>query len=135
MYSRIGFLLRLTGLKLMAFIAFIALALYTPSTANLLLAGAGNASKLIAQGTETSLQSLGGVLGDTNALLPKKGAVELVLHIFGMDKVILFIGLTIALYIFWLLVLAGGRGVARALDASGNPRTREDARVQTGPPR
>ena len=135
MASRIGFLIRLTGLKFMAFVTFILLALYTPSTANLLLAGAGNLSKAIALGTETALQSMGGALGDVNALMPKKGAVELVLHVFGMDKVILFIGLTIALYIFWLMLLAGGRGVFRMLDASGTPRVREDARVQAGPPR
>ena len=134
MVSRIGFLARLTALKLMAFVAFIGLALYTPSTANLLLAGAGNASKIIALGTESSLQSVGRMLGDANALMPKKGAVELLLHVFGMDKVIVFIGITIALYIAWLLLLAGGRGVIRGIDAMGNPRVRQSARVQAGPP-
>ena len=134
MRSRIAFLVRLTALKFMAFLAFIALALYTPSTANLLLAGAGSASKLIAQGTENSLQSIGGVLGDVNALMPKRGAVELILHIFGMDKVILFIGLTILLYLLWLLLLAGGRSIFRMVDAMGNPRPDNRARVQAEPP-
>jgi hypothetical protein len=133
--SRIGFLLRLTALKFMAFLTFIALALYTPSTANLLLGGAGNASRAIAQGTESALQSIGAMLGDVNALMPKKGAVELLLHVFGLDKVIVFIGLTIALYVVWLLVIATGRGALRRLDASGTPRKQETARLQSGPPR
>ena len=135
MRSRIAFLLRLIGLKLAAFFTFIALALYTPSTTNLLLDGAGGTSKLIAQGTEDALQSIGGALGDANALMPKKGAVELVLRYVGMDKVILFIGLAIGLYLAWMLLIAGGRGLLRRLDASGSPRNRETARVQSGPPR
>ena len=134
MGSRIGFLLRLTGLKLAAFFTFIALALYTPSTTNMLLDGAGGASKLIAQGTEDALQSIGGAFGDYNALMPKKGAVELLLRYVGMDKVILFIGLAIGLYIVWMLLIASGRGLLRKLDRSGNPK-REAARVQAEPPR
>jgi hypothetical protein len=133
--SRIAFLLRLTGLKLAAFFTFTALALYTPSTTNLLLDGAGGASKLIAQGTEDALQSIGGAFGDANALMPKKGAVELLLRYVGMDKVILFIGLAIGLYLAWMLLIASGRGVPRKLDSSGSPRARGAARVQAEPPR
>jgi hypothetical protein len=133
--SRIAFLLRLIGLKLAAFFTFIALALYTPSTTNILLDGAGGTSKLIAQSTEDALQSIGGALGDANALMPKKGAVELLLRYVGMDKVILFIGLAIGLYLAWMLLIASGRGVLRKLDASGSPRDRENARVQAEPPR
>jgi hypothetical protein len=132
--SRIGFLLRLTGLKLAAFFTFIALALYAPSTTNLLLDGASGTSKLIAQGTEDALQAIGGAFGDYNALMPKKGAVELLLRYVGMDKVILFIGLAIGLYIVWMLLIASGRGVVRRFDRSGNPQ-RQLARVQAEPPR
>jgi len=134
-YSRIGFLMRLTGLKILAFVTFIILALYTPSTVNTLLARAGDASKLIAKGAENSLESVGGMIGDANVLMPKKGAFELLLYVFGLDKVLIFIGLTIALYILWLLLLAGGRGVFRMLGTSRNPRANADARVRTGPPR
>jgi hypothetical protein len=127
--------MRLVALKLTAFFIFVILALYTPSTANLLLDGAGGASKLIAKGTETSLESIGDMIGDANALMPRKGAFELLLRTFGLDKVLLFIGLTIALYLAWLLTLAGARGALRRLDASGNPRIRDDARLHSGPPR
>lgn len=133
--SRIGFLLRLTTLKLLAFLTFIGLALYTPSTANLMLSGGGNASKVIAAGTESTLQAIGGLLGDMNALMPKRGAVELLLHAFGMDKVIVFICLTIALYLGWLLLLAGGRGAVRTIAGSRNPRAQAQARLQSEPPR
>jgi hypothetical protein len=133
--SRIAFLSRLVALKLTALFVFVLLSLYTPSTTNALLDGAGSASKLFAEGTENSLQSLGGLLGDSTILMPKKGAVELIMRYVGMDKVLLFIGLTIALYIAWLLVIATGRGALRRLDASGSPRDRDTARVQTGPPR
>ena len=135
MRSRIAFLARLIALKLAAFFIFVVLALYTPSTANLLLDGAGGASKLIAQGTESSLESIGGMIGDANALMPRKGAFELLLRTFGLDKVLLFIGLTIALYLAWLLLYAGMRGALRRLDASGSPRAPENARLQSGPPR
>ena len=135
MRSRIAFLTRLVGLKLSALFIFVALSLYTPSTTNALLDGAGGASKFLAKGTESSLQSLGGILGDASILMPKKGAVELTLRYVGMDKVLLFIGITIALYLTWLLLIATGRGVLRRLDASGTPRDRETARVQAGPPR
>ncbi len=135
MRSRIGFLTRLVALKLTALFTFVLLSLYTPSTTNSLLDGAGDASKLLAAGTESSLQSLGSLLGDTAMLMPKKGAVELTMRYVGMDKVLLFIGLTIALYLAWLLFVAGIRGALRRLDASGSPRARENARLQSGPPR
>lgn len=135
MRSRIAFLSRLIVLKLAALFVFVLLSLYTPSTTNALLDGAGTASKFFAQGTENSLQSLGGLLGDASILMPKKGAVELIMRYVGMDKVLLFIGLTIALYLVWLLVIATGRGALRRLDASGTPRDRDTARLQSGPPR
>ena len=135
MRERIAFLTRLVGLKLAAFLTFILLALYTPSTTNALLGGAGSASKLVAQGLESSLQSLGGLLGDASILMPKKGAAELMLYLAGMDKVLLFIAITITLYIFWLVLLACGRGTIRRIGGPGNPRVRESARVQAEPPR
>ncbi len=135
MRSRIMFLTRLVGLKLAALFTFVILTLYTPSTTNSLLDGAGSASKLFAKGTENSLLSLGGLLGDAGMLMPKKGAVELTMRYVGMDKVLLFIGLTICLYLSWLLLIAAGRGALRRLDVFGNPRERADARIQTGPPR
>jgi hypothetical protein len=133
--ERIGFLTRLVGLKLTAFLTFILLALYTPSTTNALLGGAGRASKLVAQGMESSLQSLGGLLGDASILMPKKGAAELMLYLAGMDKVLLFIAITITLYVAWLIVLTGGRGAIRKIAGTGNPRRQEQARLQAGPPR
>jgi hypothetical protein len=133
--SRIAFLSRLVALKLAALFVFVLLSLYTPSTTNTLLDGAAEASKLFATGTENSLQSLGTLLGDTAMLMPKKGAVELTMRYVGMDKVLLFIGITIALYLAWLLLVAGARGAWRRIDASGSPRARDDARLQSGPPR
>jgi hypothetical protein len=133
--SRIGFLTRLVALKLTALFAFVLLSLYTPSTTNSLLDRAGDASKLLASGTETSLQSLGTLFGDAALLMPKKGAVELTMRYVGMDKVLLFIGLTIALYLVWLLFIAGIRGTWRRIDASGSPRAQQNARLQSGPPK
>lgn len=135
MRSRIAFLSRLVALKLTALFAFVILSLYTPSTTNALLDGAGDASKLLAAGTENSLQSLGSLLGDAAMLMPKKGAVELTMRYVGMDKVLLFVGLTIALYLAWLLFVAGIRGAWRRIDSSGSPRARENARLKSGPPR
>lgn len=135
MRSRIAFLSRLVALKLAALFAFVLLSLYTPSTTNALLDGAGEAAKLVASGTEASLQSLGTLLGDAAMLMPKKGAVELTMRYVGMDKVLLFVGITIALYLAWLAAVAGARGAWRSLDAAGSPRARRDARLQSGPPR
>ena len=135
MRTRIAFLTRLVALKLTALFAFVLLSLYTPSTTNSLLDGASEAAKLFALGTENSLQSLGSLLGDASILMPKKGAVELTMRYVGMDKVLLFIGLTIALYLVWLLLIAGARGALRRLDGSGSPRAQENARLQSGPPR
>jgi hypothetical protein len=133
--ARITFLTRLVGLKLAALFTFVLLSLYTPSTTNSLLDGAGRASKLVADGTENSLHSLGGLLGDASILMPKRGAVELTLRYVGMDKVLLFIGITITLYVTWLLLLAGGRGAIRRIGGSRNPRGQAQARLQAGPPR
>jgi len=132
--ARIAFLSRLVALKLTALFAFVLLSLYTPSTTNTLLDGAGDASKMLAAGTESSLQSLGSLLGDAAMLMPKKGAVELTMRYVGMDKVLLFIAITIALYLAWLLLLGGLRGAWRRLDASGSPRGEKDARLRSGPP-
>jgi hypothetical protein len=133
--ARIAFLSRLVALKLTALFAFVLLSLYTPSTTNALLDRAGDASKLLAAGTESSLESLGSLLGDTAMLMPKKGAVELTMRYVGMDKVLLFIGITIALYLAWLLLLGGVRGAWRRIEASRAPRARENARLESGPPR
>jgi hypothetical protein len=133
--DRIGFLTRLVGLKLAAFLTFILLALYTPSTTNTLLGNAGSASKLVAQVLESALQSLGGLLGDASILMPKKGAAELMLYLAGMDKVLLFIAITITLYLAWLLLLTGGRGTIRAIAGSRNPRAQAAARLHSDPPR
>jgi hypothetical protein len=132
--ERIAFLTRLVGLKLAAFLTFVMLALYTPSMTNMLLGNAGSASKLVAQGMESALQSIGELLGDASILMPKKGATELMLYLAGMDKVLLFIGITITLYIAWLVLLAGGRGAIRRIGGSRNPRGQAQARLQAGPP-
>ena len=134
MRARIAFLSRLVALKLTALFAFVLLSLYTPSTTNALLDRAGDASKLLAAGTESSLESLGSLLGDTAMLMPKKGAVELTMRYVGMDKVLLFIAITIALYLAWLLLLGGLRGAWRRHDASGPPPGEKDARLRSGPP-
>jgi len=117
--ARIAFLSRLVALKLTALFAFVLLSLYTPSTTNALLDRAGDASKLLAAGTESSLESLGSLLGDTAMLMPKKGAVELTMRYVGMDKVLLFIGITIALYLAWLAYDALRNGSALSLDRKG----------------
>lgn len=133
MRARIAFLSRLVALKLTALFSFVLLSLYTPSTTNALLDRAGDASKLLAAGTESSLQSLGSLLGDAGMLMPKKGAVELTMRYVGMDKVLLFIGLTIALYLAWLLLLGGARVAWRRIDAAGSPRAQKNAKLQSGP--
>jgi len=133
--TRIAFLTRLVALKLAALFTFVMLSLYTPSTTNSLLDSAGDASKIFALGTENSLQSLGTLLGDANILMPKKGAVELTMRYVGMDKVLLFIGITITLYVAWLLLLASGRGAIRRISGTRDPRIQEQARLQAGPPR
>ena len=136
MRSRIAFLARLVWLKLAALIAFVLLSLYTPSATNTLLDRAGSASKMLAKGTESSLQLLGSSLGDVNALMPKKGAVELTFRFVAVDKVMLFIGITISLYLAWLLVFFSARTAKRRLvDAIGTPRHEETARLQAEPPR
>lgn len=135
MRSRIAFLSRLVALKLTALFAFVLLSLYTPSTTNALLDGASDASKLLATGTERSLASLGGLLGDAAMLMPKKGAVELILRYVGMDKVLLFIGIALAIYLAWLLLVGGVRGAWRRIDASGSPTANGNARLHSGAPR
>lgn len=134
MRSRIAFLTRLVTLKITTLFAFVLLSLYTPSTMNRLLDGAGDAAKVFASGMESALQALGSLLGDVTMLMPKKGAVELTVRYVGMEKVLLFIGMAIALYLAWLLVIAGARGAWRTVDASGSPRMRQNARLRSGPP-
>lgn len=106
MRSRIAFLTRLVILKLAALFTFVALSLYTPSLTNTLLDGAGGVSVVLARGTDSSLQYVGRALGGISFLVPRKGAVELAFRFVAMDKVMLFIGLTIALYLTWMLPLA-----------------------------
>lgn len=100
MRSRITFLTRLLLLKLLAFMTLVLLILYAPATTKTLWNGAGEVSVVLAKATDTSLQFIGGRLG----MPPKQGAVELMSHIVGMDKVILFMGITIALYASWLIL-------------------------------
>jgi hypothetical protein len=133
--SRIAFLTRLVTLKLAALFTFVILSLYTPSTTNALLDSASGASKIFAQGTESSLMSLGGLLGDASILMPKKGAVELTMRYVGMDKVLLFIGITITLYVAWLLLLAGGRGAIRRMSGAHAAQNEAEARLRSEPPR
>lgn len=135
MRSRLSFLTRLVVLKLTALFTFIFLSLYTPSTTNTLLDGAGGVSTLLAKGTDNSLQFVGARLGDASALVPRKGAVELAFRFVAMDKVMLFIGITIALYLAWISLFATARGVKRRIDDMGTPRPDESARIQAGPPR
>ncbi len=135
MRARIAFLSRLVALKLTALFAFVLLSLYTPSTTNALLDRAGDASKLLALGTESSLQSLGGLFGDAGMLMPKKGAVELTMRYVGMDKVLLFIAIAITLYLAWLALLGSVRVAWRRLDAVRAPRSEKSARLEQGPPR
>lgn len=135
MRSRLSFLTRLVVLKLAALFTFIFLSLYTPSTTNTLLDGAGGVSTLLAKGTDNSLQFVGARLGDASALVPRKGAVELAFRFVAMDKVMLFIGITIALYLAWIGLFATARGVKRRIDDMGTPRPDESARIQAGPPR
>ena len=106
MRSRLSFLTRLIFLKLAALIVFVILSLYTPSTTNTLLDGAGHVSILLARGTDDGLQYIGGQLGEVSFLVPRRGAVELAFRFVAMDKVMLFIGITIVLYIGWIVLLA-----------------------------
>jgi hypothetical protein len=107
--SRITFLTRLLLLKLLAFLTLVLLILYAPATTKTLWNGAGEVSVVLAKATDSSLQFIGGRLG----FPPKQGAVELMSHIVGMDKVILFMGITIALYTSWLLAVALAMGIFR----------------------
>ena len=135
MRARIAFLTRLVTLKITTLFAFVLLSLYTPSTMNRLLDGAGAAAKVFANWFESGLEALGRLFGDVTMLMPKKGAVELTVRYVGMEKVLLFIGMAIALYLGWLLVIAGARGAWRTVDASGSPRAKRNAPFQPGPPR
>jgi hypothetical protein len=128
--SRISFLTRLIFLKIAALFTFVALSLYTPSTTNSLLDGAGRVSILLARGTDGGLQYLGSQLGDVSVLVPRRGAVELAFRFVAMDKVMLFIGITIVLYVFWLLLIGLTLGAFRrpdrlkSVDTGGKPPAR-----------
>jgi len=111
--SRISFLTRLVLLKLLALFVFVGLSLYTPSTTNTLLDGAGQVSILLARSTDSGLQYIGGQLGDVSVLVPRRGAVELAFRFVAMDKVMLFIGLTIVLYLSWIFVILAGQSLRR----------------------
>jgi len=99
-------LTRLVFLKLAALMIFVILSLYTPSTTNTLLDGAGQVSMVLARGTDQGLQYIGGQLGDARVLVPRRGAVELAFRFVAMDKVMLFIGITVVLYLGWILLVA-----------------------------
>lgn len=130
MRSRISFLTRLIFLKLAALFTFVALSLYTPSTTNALLDNAGQVSILLARGTDSGLQYLGAQFGDASVLVPRRGAVELAFRFVAMDKVMLFIGITIVLYLGWILLIALALGVfrrperLRSIDTGGKPPAR-----------
>ena len=127
MRARIAFLTRLVFLKLVALFTLVFLSLYAPSTTNALWDNAGGVAVLLAKGTENSLQYFGATLSDVSFLVPKKGAVELTFRYVAMDKVMLFIGITIFLYLVWLLVVALVTSIVRrkparlkSVDASGS---------------
>lgn len=130
MRSRLSFLTRLVFLKIAALFTFVILSLYTPSTTNTLLDGAGQVSILLARSTDSGLQYIGGYFGDASVLVPRRGAVELAFRFVAMDKVMLFIGITIVLYLGWialvLLALAAFRKPARLAppDEGGKPPRR-----------
>ncbi len=130
MRSRISFLSRLVFLKLAALFIFVALSLYTPSTTNSLLDGAGHVSLLLARGTDSGLQYIGSQLGDVSVLVPRRGAVELAFRFVAMDKVMLFIGITIVLYLGWILLIGVALAAIRkpdrlsSVDTGGKPPAR-----------
>ncbi len=130
MFSPIAFLARLVTLKFTTLFMFVLLSLYTPRTTLGLLDGAGEASRWLAAGTEGSLQSLGDLFGDASILIPRKGAVELAMRYVGVEKVLLFIGLAITLYVAWRLLIGGVRVAWRR----GSPRARKELRLPSGPP-
>ena len=113
MRDRISFLTRLVFLKLAALLTLVILILYAPTTTKSLWNGAGEVSVLLAKGTDISLQFIGSTLGTANFPRPKQGAVDLTFHIVGMDKVILFMGITIFLYTVWICVVALARSLRR----------------------
>jgi hypothetical protein len=126
--SRITFLTRLVFLKLLALFTLVLLSLYAPVTTNMLWDGAGVAATALAKGVEGSLQFAGSAFGDIGLPAPRKGAVELTFRYVYMDKVMLFIGITIVLYLAWLvlvgLVLAAVRrrpARLRSVGADGPP--------------
>ena len=109
MRSRIAFLTRLLVLKLIAFLTLVLLILYAPATTKTLWDGAGEVAVVLAKATDSTLQFVGSRVGAP----PKRGAVELMSHIVGMDKVILFMGITIALYTSWLFLVGTAVGLFR----------------------
>jgi hypothetical protein len=111
--ERIAFLTRVVILKLAALFTFVALSLYTPSATNSLLDGAGGVAVVFAKGTENSLRFVGSSLGGASILVPRKGAVELAFRFVAMDKVMLFIGITIVLYLGWMVLIALTQGLRR----------------------
>ena len=130
MRSRLSFLTRLVLLKLFALFTFVILSLYTPSTTNTLLDGAGQVSLVLARGTDDGLQFIGGQLGEVRVLVPRRGAVELAFRFVAMDKVMLFIGITIVLYLAWIAFIGlTGAAFRRPVrlappDRGGNPPQR-----------
>ncbi|MCW5771640.1 MAG: hypothetical protein KIT16_08405 [Rhodospirillaceae bacterium] len=119
-------------MKIWALIAFVLISLYTPSTTNRLLDVANDGAKFLAQGTEYVLEHIGITFGTLSALAPKKGTVELAFRLIAMEKVILFIGIIIVLYLVWMALVLMVRSVTRSTQTPRNPA---EARLQTEPPR
>jgi hypothetical protein len=128
--ERISFLSRLILLKLIALLVFVLISLYAPSITNILLDRAAEVSKVMAQGTEDSLVYLGVSFGDGSYLTPKRGSVELAFRLIAMEKVILFIGISVVLYVLWILLVGSARGGWRMMRGRGQTQT-EAARLET----
>jgi hypothetical protein len=133
--ARVSFLSRLIFLKMLAFIAFVFMALYTPSTTNHLLDRAGSVSLVMARGVDDLLQYLGAKFGDVSSFMPRKGSVELAFRFFNLEKVVLFIGIIIAMYIAWMLLTSLVSLATRKSGVNQAPRDPVGARLQIEPPR
>lgn len=131
--SRLAFLTRLVLLKFVALLVFVIMSLYTPSTTNTLLDSSSYVSKKLAYGTEKSLEYVGISFGAFSAMTPKKGSVELAFRLIAMEKVILFIGISVVLYLGWIFLVLLVMSVTRGLTQT--PRNPQAARLQTEPPR
>lgn len=111
MFPQVSFLARLVVLKFLSLAVMVALALYAPSTLNALFDLSGGTGKWIAQTVEAGLTHL----DKAGIPRPKKGAVELASRFTGMDKVVLFIAITVSLYLAWFVFVLMVKSVWHAL--------------------